>query len=252
MKILRETALFFNRKWVEMLRQPVWLVGGLATPLLYMALFAPLLGNLSYPPRDTAAVLDSFVPGILTILAFGTGMGCGWLVIWEKQSGVIERLRVSPASRFSILMGTVMTTVVIFWIISLIVLAISALFGFNIHFMGLAVMLVLLSLLTTIVAAWSSSLGMIFDHIGSLASVITGLQLPLTLLSGALLPIALGPTWLRALAHINPMFYTVEASRVLAAGNINSPETILAFAVIVPLTALTLWWATGVFRKTAA
>lgn len=252
MKLFREIFLFFRRKLKETLRQPVWVMSGLMAPLLYILLFSPLLKNMGYPPRTTAEVLNGFVPGILTLLAFSTGMGSGWTIIWELESGVIERLRVSPASRFSILMGTVLTDILDFLVPALLVIVISSFFGFSIHGTGLVVLLFLLCLLTAVVSAWSSSLGLILKQVGSLAAVVTSLQLPLTLLSGVLLPLSLGPDWLRAVAHINPMYYTVEASRMLADGVINSMETITAFAVMVPLTAVVLWWATRVYRKAVA
>jgi ABC-2 type transport system permease protein len=34
-----QTGLFFRRKLNETLRQPVWIVTGLTTPVLYLALF---------------------------------------------------------------------------------------------------------------------------------------------------------------------------------------------------------------------
>ncbi|MTI56591.1 ABC transporter permease [Geosporobacter ferrireducens] len=251
MIILKEIPLFFKRRLMETLRQPAWILSGFMTPILYIAFFAPLLKNFTNPPT-TAAVLDSFVPGILTLLAFGSGMGAGWSVIWELQSGVIERLRVTPASRFSILMGGVLRDVLVFLVPSLLVIFISSLLGFQVHPLGLSVLLLLLCLLTAIVSAWSGSLGLIFKDIGSLAAIVTSLQLPLTLLSGVLLPLSLGPKWLQTIAHVNPLYYTVEASRVLADGVINSTETIIAFSVIIPLTVIVLWWSTRVYKKAVA
>ncbi|MDR1000861.1 MAG: ABC transporter permease [Clostridiales bacterium] len=252
MSVFKETMLFFKRKVMETVRQPMWLFMGLSTPLIYIVLFAPLLKNMGYPPRTTVEVLDSFVPGLLTLLAFGSGMGAGWTMIWELQSGVIERLRVTPASRFSMLMGGVLRDVLMFIIPSVLVIAICSFLGFHVHFAGLLVLLLLLCLLTAIISAWSASLGLIFKEVGGLAAVVTGLQLPLTLLSGVLLPLSLGPDWLRAIAHANPLYYTVEASRVLADGIISSAETINAFAVMIPLTILVLAWATRVYRKAVA
>ncbi|WP_084281475.1 ABC transporter permease [Alkaliphilus transvaalensis] len=92
----------------------------------------------------------------------------------------------------------------------------------------------------------------IHQDIGSLAAIVTSLQLPLTLLSGVLLPLSLGPKWLQTIAHVNPLYYTVEASRVLADGLINSTETIIAFGVIIPLTVIVLWWSTRVYKKVVA
>lgn len=249
MKILTEIRLLFWRKMLETLRAPAWVVAGLSTPLLYLALFAPLLKSLNSPLFGSGKVLDVFVPGILALMAFGAGMGAGWVVIWELQSGVIERLRVTPASRFALLMGTVLRDIVMLIVPALLVIFVASLFGFHAHWAGLGVLLILLSLLTAVVSAASASLGLIFKDIGSLAAVVTSLQLPITLLAGVLLPLSLGPSWLRFLADFNPMYYVVEASRVLAGGTINNSAVWQGFLVMIPLTVIVLWWATGVYRK---
>jgi ABC-type polysaccharide/polyol phosphate export permease len=54
------------------------------------------------------------------------------------------------------------------------------------------------------------------------------------------------------LAHLNPLYYLTESARSLGAGHVATHQVGLAFAVLVPLCALTLWWATGVFRKAVA
>jgi len=45
-----QTGLFFRRKLLETLRQPVWIITGLITPALYLALFAPLLRGTTVSP----------------------------------------------------------------------------------------------------------------------------------------------------------------------------------------------------------
>lgn len=249
MMIARETGMLFKRKMLETLRQPVWIVAGLSTPLLYLALFYPLLKGLGSPGLASGSILDGFVPGILALMAFGAGMGAGWITVWEVQGGVIERLRVTPASRFSLLMGTVCRDVVMFVAPACLVIAAAALFGFDVHWAGLAVLFVLYALLTATVSATSSSLGLILKDIGSLASVVTTLQLPITLLAGVLLPLSIGPAWLSTIAHFNPLYYVVEASRMLGGGTIASFKVGQAFLVMVPLAAFVLWWATRVYRK---
>ena len=101
---------------------------------LYLALFEPLLrslaGGLAFPPGQ---VLDVFVPGIMVLIAFGAGMGAGWPVIWELDSGVIERLRVTPASRLALLLGTVIRDIVMFVVPAIVVLAIATVTGFHAH-----------------------------------------------------------------------------------------------------------------------
>jgi hypothetical protein len=58
-------------------------------------------------------------------------MGAGWVVIWEMDSGVIERLRVTPASRLALLLGTVLRDVVMFAVPAVIMIAIAIPFGFH-------------------------------------------------------------------------------------------------------------------------
>ena len=250
MNFTLHTTLFFRRKLLETLRQPVWIITGLSTPLLYLALFAPLLHTLAGGPGfPHGRVLDIFVPGILTLMAFGAGMGAGWVVIWELDSGVTERLRVTPASRFALLLGSVLRDVVMFAIPALVVVVVAVPFGFHARWGGLAVLLPLLALLTASCSAASSALGLTLRQIGSLAAVVTGLQLPLTLLSGILLPLSLGPGWLQALGHDNPMYYAVEAARDLAAGTIAAPAVGEGFLVLSAVAALALWWGTRSYRR---
>jgi len=253
MTLLREIGLLWRRKLLETVRQPTWVFVGLSTPLLYLALFAPLLQTFAGGPAfRSGSVLDIFVPGILVLMAFGAGMGAGWGIIWEVDSGVIERLRVTPTSRFALLMGTVLRDVVMFVIPALVVVAVAIPFGFHPRWPGIAVLVVLLSLLTVVASAWSNALGIILRQIGSLAAVVTGLQLPLTLLAGILLPLSVAPLWMQGLAHANPLYYAVLASRDLAQGTIISATVLVGFVVMLGLATLTVWWATRTYRRAIA
>ncbi len=250
MNIVLETGLFFKRRIMEQIRSPIWLFMGLTTPLLYLALFAPLLGGI--PTMGEEGVAGAFVPGLLALFALSSGTGIGWTINHELKTGVIERFRVSPVSRFSLLMGNVLKDVAAFLLPAFIVIIVSGFTGFHIHAGGLAVLLTLLCILTAVVSAASSSLGLISKDIGTIAAVVTGLQLPITLLAGVLLPISLGPAWLQVLAHLNPLYYVVEASRVLASGTILDTKVLLAFVVMIPLLAITLSWATNIYKRAVA
>ncbi len=120
--------------------------------------------------------------------------------------------------------------------------------GFTVHWAGLAVLAVLLALLMTTVAAFSVATALVTKDISGFAAIVNGLNLPVLLLAGVLLPISLGPAWMRVIAHFNPLYYLVEASRVLAGGTLAAAAVWQAFAVLVPLCTLVLTWATGVFR----
>ena len=64
------------------------------------------------------------------------------------DSGVIGRLRVTPASRLALLLGTVLRDVVMFAVPAVVVIAIAIPFGFHARWGGLALLLLLLAGLT--------------------------------------------------------------------------------------------------------
>lgn len=250
MKTVRDTGLLFNRYTVQMLRNPVWLFVGFSTPVLYLVLFTPLLKDLpGVKGFPTGSVLQIFLPGILSLLAFASGASAGFGTIFELQSGLIERLRVTPASRFAILVGPILSGLMMMTVFDAVVVVVGVGFGFSIHWAGLLVLTVLLWVLATLMAAFSTATALVTKDISSFAAIINGINLPLLLLAGVLLPISLGPLWLRILAHFNPLYYLVVASRALAAGHLGDPVVWQAFAVLVPLCAVVLAWATGVFRR---
>ena len=85
-------------------------------------------------------------------------------------------------------------------------------FGFRINIIGFLILLILLALLIIITTSFSYTVGLITKKDEELAPITHGINLPLTLLSGMMLPMSLAPKWLNIMAHFNPLYYVVEAS----------------------------------------
>jgi ABC-2 type transport system permease protein len=68
------------------------------------------------------------------------------------------------------------------------------------------------------------------------------------LLSGILLPLSLAPTWLRGIAHLDPLYYVVEAARRLSAGTLDNGTVAAGYLIVIALTAATTTWATRAYR----
>ena len=250
MKTLRELRLLTWRCMLARLRNPVFLFMGIAIPLIYLALFTPLLGTLiSRGGWGTDHVLTFFVPGMLPIIAFSTGLFTGFGIIDELRFGVIERLRVTPASRFAILGGRVFfdTCAALFQSVMFVLIALP--FGFRANALGMGVLFVLLALLTLITSSFGNTAGVVLKSEDRYAPIIHGINLPVLLLSGTLLPMSLAPPWLKVIAYFNPVYYVVNASRALALGEFSSPTILYAFAILTPFAVFILFWATNVFKK---
>ncbi|MCL2780790.1 MAG: ABC transporter permease [Actinomycetia bacterium] len=252
-KVLRDIWLLAQRYFLQMVKNPTWLIVGFSTPILYLALFSPLLKTMIDAPHvTTGAVLDLFLPGILAFLAFGSGVGPGFSVVFELKSGMIERLRVTPASRFAILIGPILAALALMFIFDLVLLAVGVWFGFTLHFAGLALLGIPIALLMVTTCAFAVATALATRDINGFAAIMNGINLPIMLLAGVLLPISLGPLWLRVLAHFDPLYYLVTASRALSAGDFGASAVWQSFAVLVPLCALVLAWATSVMRRAVA
>ena len=253
MKTFRDIGLLFHRYTLQMLRNPVWLFVGFSSPILYLALFTPMLKHIA-PSLGVrgGGVLEIFLPGILSLLAFASGSGMGFSTIFELQAGVVERFRVTPASRFAILVGPILSGLMMMVVFDAVVVAIAVGVGFQVHWLGLAALAVLLGLLAALTAAFSTATALVTKDISSFAAIINGINLPILLLAGVLLPISFGPLWMRVVAHFNPLYYAVQASRSLAAGSFGTAAVWQGFVVLASLCTLVVFWATRVFRKAVA
>ena len=99
-------------------------------------------------------------------------------------------------------------------VFDVVVVAVGVGFGFTVHWAGLLVLTVLLWLLATLMAAFSTATALVTKDISSFAAIINGHQPPpAAAWPGSCCPSPSVPLWLRVLAHFNPLYYLVVASR---------------------------------------
>ncbi len=145
---------------------------------------------------------------------------------------MIERFRVTPASRLALLLGPLVSGIVSMFIFDLILLVVGVAFGFHVHVPGLLVLAILLALFYLTMAAFSTAVALLTKEITGFAAIVNGINLPLLLLAGVLLPISLGPGWMSVLAHFNPLYYLVIASRTLALDTFSGSAPIRAREIL--------------------
>jgi ABC-2 type transport system permease protein len=252
MKTVHDTWLIFHRSLWLTIRQPVWILFGMMLPLLYLFLFGPLLEGATQAAGSGTNAFNWFVPGLLIQIAmFGTAFA-GFGLIAELRSGVIERMRVTPMSRVAMLLGRSLRDVTIleFQAILLIVLAIPL--GLEVDAAGVVVVLAMLVLIGLVTAPLSYSAALILKSEDAFAPLVNGVAMPLLLLSGILLPMALAPDWLQFLSTLNPFSHTVDAARALFNGQWSDPEIPIGVAVTSILAVISVWVAARTFSRANA
>lgn len=255
-KFADDTVAVFVREILLFLRDPFSLVFSLLQPLIFLALFGPLLGGafggIGGPPgiagEGVGATLQWFVPGVIVMISlFGTSM-TGSNLLYELMTGSYERVLATPLDRSAILVGRSLKEFAPLFVQGLIIAIVCVPFGFRLYPLHLLAGLVLLGVFGVGVGALSYALG--------LASkgrewVFWGVQqtllFPLLILSGMMLPLEAGPAWMQVASRFSPLTYIVEAERALAGGTFANQDVLRGVLAAV-LTAV-LGIAVGI-RKT--
>ncbi len=253
MKTMRDTWLVFMRYLAIFLHNPVWVVIGVIQPTLYLILFAPLLESISAGPGfPSGGAYNVFVPGLLIQLGLFGASGVGFSLIAELRLGVVERMRVTPVSRVSLMLGRALRDILTLVVQSAILILLAVPFGLTLHPIGALLGLVLVGLIGLTTACIAYALALWLKSEDAYAPLVFTSTLPLLLLSGVLLPLTLAPAWLRTLSAINPLAYAVDASRALFAGSLDDPSLVKAVLVLVPLAMVSVLWAARSFGKAVA
>ena len=253
MKLLTDIKLMFIRNMQHTLRSPVFVFVSMFQPLMYLLLFMPLLNGLGGAPGlPVGHAVDVFIPGLLVLQAlFGTAF-VGFSLIDDIRSGVIERFLVSPVSRSAILLGRVLRDAVVLLAQCILITLVAIPFGLNVNTYGFLLSLVLYALIGITMASISYGFALIYKVEDALAPTLNTITMPVSLLSGIILPLALAPIWLQDLSKINPFSYTVDATRALFAGNFQSWGVLEGFVVIGVLAVLVFWWSLRSLKKMAS
>jgi ABC-2 type transport system permease protein len=249
MTAVRDTWLIYQRSMILTFRQPIWIIFGLIQPILYLVLFGPLLEASTRAAGAGGNAFNWFIPGLLIQTAVFGGAFVGFGLIAELRYGVVERMRVTPMSRFAMLLGRSLRDVTILLAQGGVMMLLAIPFGLKIDPAGAAVTLALLALIGLVLAPLSYTAGLILKSEDALAPLVQGIALPLLLLSGILLPMALAPEWLRFISTLNPLTHAVDAARALFNGDWGNPEVAIGVSITTILAVVAVWIASRAFSR---
>ncbi len=251
--MLRDTMIIFRYQMRLLLREPVWIIIVMIQPLLYLALFAPLLEPIAktkgFPPGDAWQV---FVPGLLIQLGIFGSMFVGFGIIAEIRFGTIERMRVSPASRLGLLMGRILRDTLVLLVQATLLTLIAVVFGLRMPVLGAIITIAIVGLLGVSLSSLSYAAGLWLKSEDALAPLLNMVSVPVLLLSGILLPMTLAPGWLRHLAQANPFSHVVDGSRAAFRGDYGDSAVVIGLVAAGALAVLGLWVANRTFQRESA
>lgn len=241
MQTARDVAILARRQLRSTVRSRSGVLVGVTQPVLFLVLFGPIMSSvLAGQGGPASAAWNLFVPGVLVMLALFSAGYAGFAIFSDLDSGYQERLRVTPVSRTSLLLGRVAHDVVIQLFQATLLLVIAAVFWLRAPVLGLLIQLLFVTLLTIGCAALSYALALKTRHPYVFAPLISSGTLPVMLLSGILLPMSLAPRWLEVLSYLNPFRYILDGMRPALRGDFAAAEVFIGLGVAVALVALSL------------
>ncbi|MGW1670596.1 ABC transporter permease [Streptomyces sp. NPDC002324] len=248
--LLHDTALIFGRYARQTLRSRFAMLFGVLMPLLYLLFFGPLLTGVPLGSRGSS--WQVLVPGLLLQLSLFGASFAGFMVILEKQTGVIERMRVTPASRLALLLGRVLRDAAVFVFQAVLLVLAALLMGLRAPLAGVLIGFAFVALLTVSLASLSYALAMKARSQHEFGPAVNALTMPSMLLSGLMLPMSLAPGWLDVLSHLVPFRYLVDAVRDAYVGAYTTPAMLYGVLIAVGLAGLAVTVGTRVFRTAGA
>jgi ABC-2 type transport system permease protein len=215
-RIQRSIGILAKRSIRNIRRLPSAFFPALAMPIFNMIVFAgTFFAVTQIPGFPTDRSINWYMPlGIMMGAAFG-GVGLGFTAIRDLQTGFYDRLRMTPTSRLSLVLGPLSGTLVRIMMMTTIVIVLGVALGarFTGGVLGVVCLYVAALGLSTIGAGWG--LGLAFKFRDMRAAAIMQLSIFLVMfLSSAQVPLNVMDGWLHTVARINPATNILRLARV--------------------------------------
>jgi ABC-2 type transport system permease protein len=220
-------------------------------PALWLLIFGETFTRIKAIPTGGIPYLDYLAPGIIAQSAMFIAIFYGIMIIWERDSGVLTKLLVTPTPRAALVTGKAFAAGVKSVIQAVVVIVIAALLGVALtwnplRLLGVAVIVVLGSAFFSCLSMSIAGIVLTRDRLMGIGQAIT---MPLFFGSNALYPVAVMPGWLQAISKVNPLSYEVDALRGLL---LRSPSHLgTDYAVLVVAAALGIAAASALLGRLA-
>jgi ABC-2 type transport system permease protein len=249
-----EVAQLTMRNLRRITREPTLVFFSLALPIIMLTLFGQVFRSIAQTPNFPRGVsyIDYLLPAVLCTTLVQSATSSSTAIATDLDAGVIDRFRSMPIHAWTVLLARNVSDVVRGMTQSTIMLVLGlTVFGFRFHGS-------ILESVGTLAVALPLSFAMnwTFIWIGVLVkkpetTQIAGMLVtfPLMFASSAYVPTSSLPAWLRALAKVNPLSYTVDAARSLALGHGVSSALWKSIAIAVVLAGVSIVGASTTYRR---
>ncbi|WP_408958629.1 ABC transporter permease [Natrinema sp. 74] len=215
-----DVRVTFVRWTIKSVRNPFVLVVSLVQPIIFLVLFTQVFGGVATGALPGITYETYLVPAIVIQVALVAAATSGIGLVNDIETGMFEKILVSPMNRTAVFLGKTLAEVVRIVAQVTIVLGLGVLLGAEIE-TGLAGAVAIAGI-CVIFSVWFTAFSNVLAVVTrDEESTIIGanlLQLPLLFVSSAFLPLPALPEWIQTVATFNPITYGVDAARAVMLG----------------------------------
>ncbi len=251
MSFLSQTWYLTVRLIRRLLRQPWYIALTLVQPIIWLTLYGQLFKHVvELPGFHAASYIDFLTPGIVVMSSLFASGWSGMGVIIDLDHGVMDRFLVSPVSRPAVIFSRLLNLSIITLIQSLILFTLGAILGarYTGGITGLLVLLLAAVLLATGFGALSIALGFALRKQESVIGAVNFVLLPLTFTSPVFMANGLMPGWMRTVAQVNPVNWSVVAGRAALSGAADWRMVGLQLLFLCVFCCFCIWLSLRAFR----
>jgi len=189
--------------------------------------------------RNIFGVTDYFSymsVGMISFIVLFTTMFSGMSIVWDRRLGFLNKVLSTPVSRAAIIFSKVLNASFRAMFQATIILILAVIFGLqvsatfspiNILLLYAAIFLLCLGLSSVFLALalrstkWETQM-----------AIVNLINLPLMFASNTFFPISQMPSWIQAIASVNPISYLTDAIRQLTVYQLSASSVMFDFAFL--------------------
>ena len=186
-------------------------------PILWIVIYGPVMSSVRAIPTGGVPYTDFITPGVMIQTTTFVSIFYGLMMVWERDSGILKKLLVTPASRYATVIGRSMASGVRATFQALIILPIALIIG--VQFIPNPAYFVLAFAIIFFASGGFAAISILAASFMKTRERFMGIGqaiiMPLFFASNALYPVQLMPPILREFSTFNPLSYVVDAVRGL-------------------------------------
>ncbi len=218
---IKKTSTIFEFEVRKLRHDPFEVFVRLIQPTLWLVIFGTVFTRYRVIDTGNISYLAFLTPGVMAQSLMFTAIFYGIAITWDKDSGILAKLMVTPTGRGSIVLGKGMSAGVRGLLQAVVIILLALALGVSFVFSPLNILLVIfvIVLAATCFACLSIVFASLLRRRERFMGVIQLITMPLFFASNALYPVSVMPVPLQYVTLVNPLYYVVDCLRSLLITN---------------------------------